>query len=432
MAKSGVPIQSAESIQAPISHLFARRYLELLSNVGSALVGGGVPILLGFSPLPDSFPLVAFAQSSPRVALGIAGGLLLLLVIAVTLSLRAWGAASGGAAIGRFLGSALVSAVGSLAIGVLFGFNSLPSSIPLLGLIRAHPPLGIGLVALLLALLIFAPLLGWGGGSAHADTTPPIARTAGVSRRLLMATAVSTVTALLFVSLLGTVIVRPAWCPTQICPGPVTNPLGANDGTLEVIYAATQSAFSVIPGDVTSYSLARNNLPHGIGAARIDAAGGAAYSQPYRAVIGVHSLQLTPGSGLVIEQVSVVLDAVAPAPSPLNVWSPGAPNDYSSNPYLAVYHGEPAGAHLVASSQRQPPTHTELGEGQSDELDIQIMSATPVDIRFHIEVIYSVKGGAPLAVLALKKHEFEVAFGDASNWRGYRLGSDGQFTPNGA
>ncbi len=183
---------------------------------------------------------------------------------------------------------------------------------------------------------------------------------------------------------------------------------------------------------MTSYSLARYNLPHGIGAVRIDAAGGAAYSQAYRADIGGHSLQLTPGSGLVIEQVSVVLDAVAPAPSPLNVWCPGAPNDYSSNPYLAVYHGEPAGAHLVASSQRQPPTHTELGEGQSDELDIQIMSATPVDIRFHIEVIYSVKGGAPLAVLALKKHEFEVAFGDASNWRGYRLGSDGQFTPNGA
>lgn len=254
MADSQIPIPVADDVKSPVTHLFARRYLELLSNVGSALVGGGVPILLGFSPLPDSFPLVAFAQSSPRVALGIAGGLLLLHVIAVTLSLRAWGAASGGAA----------------------------------------------------------------------------------------------------------------------------------------------------------------------------------YSQPYRAVVGVHSLQLTPGSGLVIEQVSVVLDAVALAPSPLNVWSPGAPNDYSSNPYLAVYHGELAGAHLVAFSQHQPPTHTELGEGQSDELDIQIMSTTPVDIRFHVEVIYSVKGGTPLAVLALKKREFEVDFGDASNWRGYRLDGDGQFTPDGS
>ena len=436
MTDSQIPFQTAERVKAPVTHWFARQYLELLSNIGSALVGGGLPILLGFSPLPDSFPLVAFAQSSPQVALAIAGGLLLLLVIAVTLSLRIWGAPSGGAAVGHFLSSAMVSAVGSLAIGVLFGFNSLPSSIPLLGLIRAHPPLGIGLVALLLALLIFAPLLGLGGGGSGARADAPQrgggSPGGGGGRRLFAATAVSTVTALLFVSLLGTVIVRPSWCPQEICPGPVTNPFGNNDGTLEIIYAATQSAFSAIPGDVASYSLARNNLPHGIGALRIDPAGGAAYTQPYRAVVGVHSLQLTPGSGLVIEQVTVVLDAVTPAPVPLNVWTPGAPNDYNHNPYLAVYHGEPAGARLVALSQHQPPTHTELGEGQSDELDIQLKATTTADIRFHVEVTYSVKGGAPLLVLSLKKHEFEVTFGDASNWNAFRLDNNGGFVPAGS
>lgn len=418
----------ADRERARLTRVLAQRYLELLSNVGSALVGGGLPILLGFGPLPDSFPLVALAVSSPNVAIGVAGGLLLLLVIAVTLTLRVWGASSSGVVVGRFLGSAVVSAVGSLAIGILFGFNSLPSSFPLLGLIREHPPLGIGLVAFLLALLIFAPLLGWGGDNRQGPS-PQRGTPTGGGRRLLAATGVSTLTALLFVSLLGTVIIRPSWCPKEICPGPLTNPFGNNDGTLEIIYAATQNTFSLIPGDVTSYSLARNNLPHGVGAVRIDPAGEAAYSQPYRAVVGVHSLQLSAGAGLVIEQVEVVIDAVAPVPSPLNVWTSGPPLEYTSNPYLATYHGEPAGAKLIAVSQHQPPTHTELGEGQSDELDIRIVSTHVADIRFHIEIIYSVKGGNPFASLALSKHEFEVAFSDASNWNGFKLGADGSFVP---
>src|SRR5215469_9556123 len=123
MMQSRNSVQVVRPGQIVTSRWFAQRYLELLSNVGSAAVGGGLPILLGFSPLPSSFPLVAFAQSSPDIALGIAGVLLLLMAVAVTLALRGREAASGGTAIGRFVGSALLAGLGSLAIGVLFGFN---------------------------------------------------------------------------------------------------------------------------------------------------------------------------------------------------------------------------------------------------------------------------------------------------------------------
>jgi hypothetical protein len=427
MMQSQNSVQVGTSAQVYTSHWFAQRYLELLSNVGSALVGGGLPVLLGFSPLPSSFPLVAFALSSPDIALGIAAGLLLLMAVGVTLALRGRRqAASGGAAIVRFVGSALLAALGSVAIGVLFGFNSLPTSIPLLELIHTHPPLGIALVTLFLALLIFAPLLGSRGARRHDENSQPGASPSADARPLLAATSVSTVTALLFVALLGTVILRPSWCPTQICPGPVTNPNGNSDGTLEITYATTENLFWQIPGEVTQY--AYPHLPQTVSAVRIDSAGGDAYSQPYRAVVGVDSQQSNPSATIVIEQVIVVIDTVTPLPDPLNVWTSGPPRSYTHNPYLAVYRGEQAGGHIISYSQTQPPTATYLGEGQADELDIQVTSTLPVELRFHIEVAYNVPGGAPLRMLSLTKHEFQVAFGDASNWHVYTVGPTGRFT----
>jgi hypothetical protein len=280
-------------------------------------------------------------------------------------------------------------------------------------------------LTLFLALLIFAPLLGSRGEQRHDENAQPGAAPSGGVTPLLAATAVSTVTAVLFVALLGTVILRPSWCPTQICPGPLTNPNGNNDGTLEITYATTEKLFSQIPGEVTNYS--SPNLPQSVSAERIDPAGGDAYSQPYRAVVGVDSLQTRPGASLIIEQVNVVIDKVIPLPEPLNVWTSGGPIiSYTHNPYGAIYRAEP-GVRIIAYSQNHPPTYTYLGEGQRDELDIQVTSTVPVELRFHIEVIYDVPGGPALRMLSLTKHEFEVAFSDASNWHVYTVGTDGRF-----
>jgi hypothetical protein len=409
--------QSANTVLQESSALWrlGRGYLQLVSNMGSSVLGGSLPILLGFSPLPTSFPLAAFARANPTVASVIGGVFVLLIAVAVTLSERR---RLGRGAV-RFLFFALLSALGSLAIGVLFGFNDLPSTIPLLSLIRDHPPLGIGLVGGLLAILIFAPLLG--GDDEANRSRADITR---ADRRLFAATAVSTLSALLFVSLLTTVIFRPAWCPSELCPAVPTNPLGVHDANLEVFYTATQSSTYVIPGAVSQYSLGQHNLPRGASAIRIDKD-----YPPYRVVIGVHSLQRDVRAGLFIQQVTVVVDSVAVPPTPLNVWNPGPPNNFSSNPYRATYRGEPVGAQLIAFSTHEPPTYTDLREGESDEIDVQLASTAVASITFHIEVTYNVKGDATLHTLSLKAYSFTLVFAKAANWHAYQLGPDGHFVP---
>jgi hypothetical protein len=409
--------------------------VQLVSNVGSAVLGGGLLILLGISPLPASFPLLALAKSTPGLTLTLGMTLVLLLALAVTITQRGRLAAQSGSGggtvhirVARFLFSVMLSALGSMAIGVLLGFNDLPSSLPLLNLMRTHPPLGIGLLAALSGLLILSPLFGWGGGlrtPGAGDGDPDGERV----NRLVVATVVSSTSVLLFVSLLATVVLRPTWCPTSICPPDPYFPGGVNDGTLEVFYTATQSTTYAIPGDVGRYSLGANNLPQEMGAIRGDVPRTDARYTPYRAVIGVRNLQRDPGAGLIIEQVSVVLDGVSAPDVPLNVWSPGPPIDYSSNPYLATYRGEGAVARLIAPSAHTPPTHTELRAGESDAIDVEVVSQTVAAIQFHVELSYSVIGGAPLRTLAFSKHEFALVFSTVANWHVYQLDQEGRFAP---
>lgn len=178
----------------------------------------------------------------------------------------------------------------------------------------------------------------------------------------------------------------------------------------------------MIPNDVSQYSLAQNNLRRETSAIRIDET-----YPPYPAVIGVHSLQRKVGAGLIIQQVAILLDAVDTAPTPLNVWTTGAPNDFAGNPYLVTFRGEAAGARLIAASIHTTPTYTDLREGESDEIDLQFTARQVGANRFHVEVAYTVKGDAVVHVVALTKHDFAVVFGDATNWHRYQLGPDGHF-----
>ena len=403
----------------------AESYLMLVSNMASAAVGGGVAILLGFNPIPSSFPVVGFAREHPQLLLGVGGVLLVTLAIAITITQRVglgqWLHTGVPVRALRFLSSSLLSAVGSAVIGVVLGFSALPSSIPLLGLLRLHPPVGIGFLVILLGLLILAPLLGPG----DSGSTSPASPGPGPRTRLLLATAVSTVSALLFISLLVTVIVRPSWCPNEICPAPVlvTNPLGVHDAHLEVFPAALQSATFAMPNAPATYSLSQNNLPREIGALRIDET-----YPPYRVVVGVHSLQRGANDSLTIQQIAVVLDRVSQPDQPLDVWNAGTDANYNSDPYQAIYRGEPSGAHLIAFSTHTPPTHVLLREGQSDEIDLQLTSKQIGALWFHVEVTYSLNGGDFAQHTLSLPHQYAVVFADQTNWHLYQL-QDGHFVP---
>jgi hypothetical protein len=410
-----------QTVTASASQRLAESYLQLVSNMASAAVGGGVAILLGFSPLPDTFPVIGFAREHPQLLLGLGAALLVSLAIAVTITQRGglghWLRGGAEARAVRFVFSAVLSAVGSAVIGVVLGFSALPSSIPLLGLLRLHPPVGIALLVILLGLLILAPLLGPGGGPRQFTRGPGV--------RLLLATAVSTLSALLFISLLVTVVVRPAWCPAEICPAPVlvTNPLGVHDANLELFPTAVQSATFAIPDDPASYSLAQNNLPRSIGAQRTDET-----YPPYRGVVGLHSLQRGAHDSLTIQQVAVVLDTAAAPDQPLDVWNAGSDVEYNSDPYQAIYRGEPAGARLIAFSAHTPPTHVLLREGESDEVDLQVTSTQVAALTFHVEVTYSLNAGDfALHTLSLPT-KYQVVFSDHANWYLYQL-QDGHFVP---
>lgn len=413
-----------QTVTASAPQRLAESYLTLVSNMASAAVGGGVAILLGFSPIPSSFPVLGFARAHPQLLLGLGGALIATLAIAITITQRGglgrW--LSGGVRVraARFLFSSVLAAVGSAVIGVVLGFSALPSSIPLLGLIRLHPPVGIALLVILLALLILAPLLGPGGSRLSSGPGP---RT-----RLLLATAVSTLSALLFIALLVTVVVRPAWCPGEICPAPVlvTNPQGVHDTNLEVFPTAVQSNTFTIPNDPASYSLAQNNLPRQVGAVRIDET-----FPPYRAVIGVHSLQRGASDALTITQVAAVLDTVSVPDQPLNVWNAGTDVEYNSDPYQAIYRGEPEGARLIAFSTHTPSTHVILREGESDEIDLQLTAMQTAAIWFHVEVTYTLNGGDFAQHTLSLPHQYEVVFADQSNWHLYQL-QNGQFVPAGS
>src|SRR5262249_37060186 len=131
--------------RAPRTQRLARAYLRFISNLASATLGVAVTALLGFAPFHDSV-FLQLALDFPSQALAFGAALLLLIAVAVTIAEpRGWTQMLRRAAQGRatpFIVSATLSAVGSAVLAILLGAGDLPSSIPLLTLIRQQPPLG--------------------------------------------------------------------------------------------------------------------------------------------------------------------------------------------------------------------------------------------------------------------------------------------------
>src|SRR6266568_2037897 len=235
-------------------------------------------------------------------------------------------------------------------------------------------------------------------------------------------TVVTIATPIVSVIFLLVILIQPPWCPAKLCPAPklVTNPQGVHDSNLEVYFTTIQSVSFAIPGNPAQYTL--NNLPKSTGAVLL---GRQESHTLYKVVLGVHSVQ-QGRFGLFIEQVAIVIKQVPVIPSPLNIWTVGDVLEYNSNPYEVLYLGQGAGDTLPASNVKPPYAHQQLAPGESDELDLQIVSVRAVDLRFSVQITYRVTDEHQSYTLTLPKI-FEVIFSNASNWHPFSLQQDGHF-----
>lgn len=256
-------------------------------------------------------------------------------------------------------------------------------------------------------------------GSAPQDEEPTAnEETRRYHRVVWYAAGISTSSLLLSFMLVSMVILRPAWCPTALCPAPqlVINPQGVHDSNLEVYSQAIQSPSYFFSGSPALYTL--NNLPMDASALRIDTP----LQKPYRVVLGIHSLQ-RGRFGLIIEQVVLVVKQVTLVPSPLHVWTQSETRDYHSNLYQGRYEGQDVGARLLAvytPSNGLIDGRVQLIPGESDELDIQVTSRVVADLHFQVQVNYRVINESREQTILLPK-TFEVIFSNASNWHPYHI-----------
>jgi hypothetical protein len=330
------------------------------------------------------------------------------------------------AALGVYVSFALACAV-LIGVALLLLGVRLPiaGASPLLDLIHRYPIATLVVTGLLaLATLSSVILL-----RANAQANKPVPeeleasmRTGWRGPRQGIALATSSTSALTLFALLAITLARPSWCPTALCPPPQIVTRGIHDDNLEIYLTGVQAPAYTIPGDPARYGL--GNLPDGVGAVRLDQQSTA----PFELVIGIHSLQ-TGRYGLVIERVALLVQSVPTLPDPLNVWQKGAPLEYHGKRFQATYLSEEAGQRLTAARAPDPNQNVQLQPGESDEIDLLLISRALVDMRFQVQVTYRANDAEDLRTLTLPQ-VFEVAFSNATDWHLYTLQQNGRFAPS--
>jgi hypothetical protein len=396
---------------------------RLLGQFSSAFCGLGLSVILGFSPLPAGGPFQQLWRDNRIATLAIFAVIVVIGVASFVISRRGKKPFEVRTTVRRLVsslsGSVVEIVIGFLA-GLLLGLTAAPSTIPLLALIRTHPPIGIGLGAVLLLVLIIAPLVG---APQDAPDEPGVAPEASRARtRVWLATSTSLVTTALLFGLIGLITIRPSWCPTSICPAPqlivVTNPNGVNDGVMEAYYLAQQGAAFMMTEDPASYTF--NNLPSTIGAMELGSTG-----QPYRAVIGIHSLQRNTRYGLAIDGVDALLDQATPVTGPVNAYLAGASLAYNNHVSSFTYSQQATPSVLPTQA---PELATVLEVGGSDDLEVQVTTREEVALQFRLQVRYHEIVGDPHSRTLIVPHEFGITFIAPAHWRPYVF-SGGKMTP---
>jgi hypothetical protein len=313
--------------------------------------------------------------------------------------------------------SLIATTIFGSTVGVLAGFSPPPAAAPPFDLVKAHPVLSVVIGALLLGLTIGSWRLVHTADPASKNYSGPVGGRGASPLLLAVMTAIATLSTLTVVLLISLVLARPSWCPTALCP----QPPGPHDQNLETGFTALQSSFVVIPGDPAQYTL--GHLPPSSGRETIAANRTSlttAPASPYRVVVRIHSLQ-QGRFGMIIEDVSLLVEGAAPPPNPLRVWLKGAPLEYTANPFSADYAGQQGNGVLAARyAGPVPEGHVQLNPGESDELAIQVRSPSPVDLKFRVAITYRIANEDQLRRFTMP-YVFEVVFSDALNWQPYTL-----------
>ena len=215
---------------------------------------------------------------------------------------------------------------------------------------------------------------------------------------------------------------RPAWCPAFICPPPPL-PTGTDphDDNLEVGFVGFQAQGFAIAGGVGSVDL--GNLPSA-GDQRSVVAQRTGPGSPYSVALKVRDIASSPDP-LVIEGVVLHVDRAAGAPSPLAVLVGVQQLQYGRNPVDVAYSGQSTGR-AVASTPKvgRATAPLELARGETDELDVRVVSSVPADLTFRVSVLYQVGDGSTQEFLY--PADLRVMFADT--WARFTI-QDGQVVP---
>ncbi|MGH2496568.1 MAG: hypothetical protein ACRDIV_17860 [Ktedonobacteraceae bacterium] len=236
-------------------------------------------------------------------------------------------------------------------------------------------------------------------------------------------TLVSSLSCVLCLSLLGTALVRPSWCPTSLCPRPqvITQPItttqGSHDSNLDVYFIGFQSSTYVIPGNPQKPDyLPASTDPRSIGAVQLNTG---ATSAPYTIAIGLHSLY-TGRYSIIIDKVTLFVMGVNMVRDPLRVYPVVLLTGYSTtHPARFVYQGQQAHQTIRDTYPTSLFRPVELAPGEPDQIDAAVVSGIPVDMHFRIQVTYHIATQGQQTLFL--PQTFEVVFSNASNWQTYQL-----------
>jgi hypothetical protein len=305
---------------------------------------------------------------------------------------------------------------------MLLGFKDLPRSVPLVNIIEQHP-VGSPIVGGILLLLALIALIISFGPEPKDNGKAPNQSKDWRSRQWIIATVMSTTSFIVSSALLVIVLIRPPWCPSSFCPPPrvviATNPQGAHDANLDTYFLTFQGSAIVIPGDpghALADKISNQRSPGTVNAILLQK------HQPsslYRIVVMAQSLYQGRYS-ILLDQVALIVVDRPVIPRPLNVWVNNSLISYNVNRYEVVYNGEGPGTMLSARYLESPRGYTQLAPNEADQLDIEINSHVPVDLKFKIQVTYHIATETKRYMLRLPQ-VFEVVFADPSNWHQYQL-----------